>query len=154
MQNTNDIKNIVQNKNLWWDKELEDKRKLRYYKEVVNLNLEDQKHLSILTSIKKRINIAKIRTNYFQLHSETEHWAIPKTSCQERICHICDTKRVENEKHFLLECPAYTQIRSQFKNICHNTDLPNLLSHQNFSDIGMFLLMFFRHQNNILKKSM
>jgi hypothetical protein len=25
-----------------------------------------------------------------------------------------DTKRVEDEKHFILECPTYTQIRSQF----------------------------------------
>jgi hypothetical protein len=156
LQNTNDIKNIVQAKfkeNLWCDKELEDKIKLRYYKEVVNPNLEDQKYLSVLTSVKKRINIAKIRTNSHELHSETGHWAIPKTPWQERICHLCDTKRVEDEKHFLLECPVYTQIRSQFQNICHNTDLPNLLSHQNFSDLGTLLLMFFKHQNNILKKS-
>jgi len=38
-------------------------RKLRYYKEVINSNLEDQKYHSILTSSKKKINIAKIRTN-------------------------------------------------------------------------------------------
>jgi hypothetical protein len=102
----NDIKNIVQAKfkeNLWCDKELEHKRKLRYYKEVVNPNLEDQKYLSVLTSVKKRINIAKIRTNSHELHSETGHWTIPKTPWQERICHLCDTKRVEDEKHFLLE---------------------------------------------------
>jgi hypothetical protein len=49
---------------LWlWDK--------RYYKEVVNPNLEDQKYLYVLTSLKKRINIAKIRTNSHELHSET-----------------------------------------------------------------------------------
>jgi hypothetical protein len=50
MQNIDDIKNIVQAKfreNLWRDKELEDKRKLRYYKEVVNPNLEDQKYLYV-----------------------------------------------------------------------------------------------------------
>jgi hypothetical protein len=42
------FKNIVQDKfkeNIWCHKELEDKRKLRYYKEVVNPNLEDQKYL-------------------------------------------------------------------------------------------------------------
>jgi hypothetical protein len=41
-----------------------DKRKLRCYKEVVNPNLEDQKYLFVLTSLKKRINIAKIRVFY------------------------------------------------------------------------------------------
>jgi hypothetical protein len=56
-----------------------DKRKLRYYKEVVNPNLEDQNYLSVLKSAKKKINIAKIRTNSHELHSEIGHWTTPKT---------------------------------------------------------------------------
>ena len=82
LQNINDIKNIVQAKfkeNLWCDKELEDKRKLRYYKEVVNPNFEDQKYLFVLTRLKKKINIYKIRTNVHELHNETKHWEIQKT---------------------------------------------------------------------------
>jgi hypothetical protein len=70
LQNIDDIKNIIKAKFkeiLWCDKELEDKRKLRYYKEVVNPNLEDQKYLFVLTSVRKRINIAKIRTNSHEL---------------------------------------------------------------------------------------
>jgi hypothetical protein len=82
LQNNNNIKNIITSKfkeKLWCDKELEDKIKLRYYKEVINPNLEDQKYLFVLTSVKKKINIAKIRTNSHELHSETGHWTIPKT---------------------------------------------------------------------------
>jgi hypothetical protein len=82
MQNTNNIKNNITFKfkwNMWCDKELEDKRKLRYYKEAVNPNLEDQKYLSVLTSAKKKINIIKIRTNSHKLHSEIGCWTIPKT---------------------------------------------------------------------------
>ena len=30
---------------------------------MTNLNIEDQKHLHVLTSIKKKINIVKIRTS-------------------------------------------------------------------------------------------
>ena len=43
--------------------DLEVKKKLRYYKEVINPNLEDQKYLSFLTRPKKKINIAKERTH-------------------------------------------------------------------------------------------
>ena len=43
-------------------------------------------------------------------------------------CHLCDTKNVEDEKHFLLDCLAYTHIRSHFQNIDHTTKLPNLLT--------------------------
>ena len=37
---------------MWCYKELEEKRKLRYYKDVINLNLEDQNYLFVLPSIK------------------------------------------------------------------------------------------------------
>ena len=84
-----------------------------------------------MTSLKKKTNIAKIRTNSHKLHNETGRWTTPKTPWDEKICHI-DTKWLEEEKHFLLDFPTYTHIRSQFKNICHNMDLPNLLSHQNY----------------------
>ena len=78
MQNINNIKDIVTSKfkeKMWREKDLAAKRKLRYYKEVINPTLEDQKYLSILTSSKKKINIAKIRTNAHELHSETSSWA-------------------------------------------------------------------------------
>jgi hypothetical protein len=56
---------------MWCDKELEEKRKLRYYKDVINPNLEDQNYLSVFPSVKKKISIVKIRTNSHELHSET-----------------------------------------------------------------------------------
>lgn len=62
---------------MWRDKDLEVKRKLRYY-EVTNPNLKDQKCLYVLTSINKKTNIAKIRMNSHELHSETQCWTIPK----------------------------------------------------------------------------
>jgi hypothetical protein len=73
MQNSNNLKIFITSKfkeKLCHHKELEDKRKLRYYKEVINPNLEDQKYLSVLISTNKKINIAKIRTNSYELHSE------------------------------------------------------------------------------------
>jgi hypothetical protein len=136
---------------MWCDKELEEKRKLRYYKDVINPNLEDQNYLSVLPSVKKKISIAKIRTNSHELHSETGHWSIPKMPWDERVCHLCDTKKVEDENHFLLDCPAYTHIRSHFQNIYHTTNLPNILTQQKYGDLGKLLLMLFEHKNKILK---
>jgi len=115
LQNINNIKNIITSKfeeEMRDKKELEGKRKLRYYKEAINPNLEDQKYLYVLASPNKKVNIAKIRMNLHELHSETRRWTIPKTPWVERICHLCETMSVENESHFLLEYPAYTHIRS------------------------------------------
>ena len=67
------------------------------FKEAINhINLEDQKFLSILTRVKKKINIAKIRTNSHELHSETRIWTIFKMSWDEITCHLCDKNRVEH----------------------------------------------------------
>jgi hypothetical protein len=55
---------------MWRDKILEEKRKLRCYKDVINHNLEDQNYLFVLPSVKKKISTAKIRTNSHELHSE------------------------------------------------------------------------------------
>ena len=63
--------------------------------------------------------------------------AIPKIPSDEIFCHLCDAKRLEYEKKFILDCLAYTQIRSQFQKICHNTNLPNLLTHQNYGFLGI-----------------
>lgn len=111
---------------MWANNKLEAKRKLRYFKEVSNPNLENQKYLPILTSVKNKINIAKLRTNSHDFHIKTRCWPILKTPWDETVCHLCDTKRVEDEKHFLLDYLAYTQTRSKVQNICH---APNLLDH-------------------------
>jgi hypothetical protein len=47
LQKKNTIKKKVKSKfkeKMWCDKELEQKRKLTYYKDVINLNLEKNKH--------------------------------------------------------------------------------------------------------------
>jgi hypothetical protein len=154
LQNKDTIKKNVKSKfkeKMWCDRDLEEKRELTYYKDLINPNLTDQNYLYVFPSVKKKISIAKIRTNSHELQSETWRWSIPKTPWDERVCHLCDTKKVEDEKHFLLDCPAYTHIRSTFQNIDHTTNLPNLLTQKKYGDLGKLLLMIFEHINKILK---
>ena len=138
---------------MWCEKDLAAKRKLSYYKKVINPTLEDQKYLSILTIWKKKINIAKIRTNSHELHRETGCWAVPKTPWMERFCHLCENTNIDDENHLLLECPMYNHIRSQFQNLCCNTDLPSLLHCQNYSELGRLLSKLFEHRNKILNQT-
>ena len=132
---------------LWCEENLIVKRKLRYYKEVINPKLRNHVYLSELTTSLKKINITKIRTNSHELHSETWRWSIPKTPWAERVCHVCESMSVEDENHFLLECLDYIIIRYQFHSICYNKNLYNLLTYQNYSEPGKL----FEHKNNILK---
>jgi len=48
LQNINNVKNIVTSKfkeKMWCEKDLAAKKKLRYYKEVINPTLEDRRYL-------------------------------------------------------------------------------------------------------------
>ena len=91
--------------------------------------------------------------NSHEIHSEIGRWNVPKTPWVERICRLCEKRNIEDENHFLLECPAYTHIRSQFHNICCNTDFPSLLACQNYSKLGMLLSKLFKHRNITLKQT-
>ena len=85
---------------MWCDTEVEEKIKLRYYKDVINPHLENQNYLFVLPSVKKKISITKIRTNSHELHSEIGHWPILKTPWDERVCHLCDTKKLKMKSTF------------------------------------------------------
>ena len=122
----------------WCEENLAVKRKLRYYKDVINPNLEYKKYLSVVTSSQKKINKVKIRTNSHELHRETTRWSIPKTPWVEMVFHPCESI-VEDENHFLLKCLAYTHIRFEFHSIYYNTNLCNLLTFQNYSEIEKLL---------------
>ena len=131
MQNIDNVKNIITSKfkeNLWCEENLGVKRKLRYYKEVTNPNLEVQKYLSLVTNSWKKINITKIKTNSHELHSKTGCWSIPKTPWAERVFHLCDFINIDDENHFLLECLPYTHIRSKFHSIWYNTNFYNFIN--------------------------
>ena len=150
LQNIDNVKNIIISKikeKFWCEENLAVKRKLRCYKEVINPNLEDQKYLLVVTSSQKKINIAKIRTNSRELHRETGRWSIPETPWANRVFYLCKSMSVEDENHFLLECLSYTHIRYEFHSICYNTNLYNLLTCQNYSELGKLI----EHMNKILK---
>ena len=90
---------------------------------MINPNLENQNYLSILMSSKKKMNIAKIGTNSYDLRSEIGRWSTPKTPWDDIIYQLCNTNKVDDEKHFILECSALIDIRSHFSNIYHNSNL-------------------------------
>ena len=54
--------------NFYCEENLAVKRKLGYYKEVINPNLEDQKYISAIANSQKKINIAKSITKSHELH--------------------------------------------------------------------------------------
>ena len=60
--------------------------------------------------------MTSLRTGTNTLQIERGRWKQQKE--EERLCTQCDMNRVENEMHFVVECPKYDQSRKDlFENI-------------------------------------
>ena len=154
MRSKNSIKDTITSyfkDNMYDDKDLKGKRKVRCYKEVINPTLDNQNYLSVLINTKKKMKIARITTHSHELRSETRKWSTPKTLWEDRICHIFDTKKVEDEKHFFLYFSTLAHIRSQFPIISHTSNLLDLLSQPNYNDIEVLHSLLLDHRNEIFK---
>ena len=98
---------------------------IKYWKNRIS-NPEMEKKLSLYSDIKQKFDIepymnlpfrdrqiiSKIVGSSHTLQIETgRHRDKPR---KDRLCKICDLKQVEDEEHFMTECPAYNKIRLDF----------------------------------------
>ena len=78
-----------------------------------------EKYLDQISCIKKRTALTKLRISNHKLMIEKGRHSKPKIPKELRFCPFCPNK-VEDEKHFLLECPTYKHIRSDLYNEAKN----------------------------------
>ena len=85
--------------------------------------IRQEKYLSTVNDRNLRVILTKFKLSDHELNIEKgRHKNIKR---QERLCPCCSLKKqIENETHFLLECPYYNKLRQGF--------MVNLISH-NFS---------------------
>ena len=102
---------IKQREESEWREQLEKKSKLRTYRKlktrlvleeyVVELDREQRRHLTMLRGGTNKLRI------------ETGRWKRPKgEEVEDRVCLVCMSRDVEDERHFLLKCPMYVRERS------------------------------------------
>ena len=98
--------------------------KLRTYA-IIKTEIGCEKYLFQITNITERQSLTKFRLSNNALNIEKGRHTIPKTPKERRFCPFCPNK-VEDEVHFLLECPIYESPRSQMiQNIVN--DVPTFL---------------------------
>ena len=83
--------------------------KLRTYgKFKTEYKMED--YLKCVKNFKYRKVLSKLRLSNHRLRIETGRFI--NEPPENRICIYCNTQSVENEEHFLVQCPAYNHFRS------------------------------------------
>ena len=66
-------------------------------------------YLLPLPNLKHMSTIARLRMSSHTLAIETGRHAKPKIAKEERKCRYCNLDDVEDEEHFLLKCPLYSE---------------------------------------------
>lgn len=94
-------------------------RKKKYYVQEFNptCDLQQKEYIGASIPLRERILIAQLRTYSHQLRYETGQWKRPKEVWKEQVCTFCTFGRVESEKHFILECGSFRDIRDSCNNM-------------------------------------
>ena len=108
-------------------------RTFRMYKNSVNT----ETYVKLNISRMERRTMALFRSGSLPLAIEVGRYSRPPIPTEERLCVLCDARAIEDEKHFLLECPLYSDLRYDlFYECCkHITNFDNLNINDKFLSI-------------------
>ena len=71
-----------------------------------------ESYLDILKNQKQRKIYSKFRLSSHDLEIERGRYGSKSTPVNKRICNLCSDGKVEDEFHFLIECPFYMHERN------------------------------------------
>jgi hypothetical protein len=85
-------------------------KKLRTYR-LYKTSIQTEHYVSCQLPRITRRTMALFWSGALPLAVETVRYSRPQISLNERLCKFCNTNSVENEIHFLMLCPLYSDIR-------------------------------------------
>ena len=84
---------------------------LFFYRQIASF--QSSEYLEIVNIKKFRIALTKLRVSSHRLEIEMGRWARPeRIEFDDRKCKLCN--KLEDEFHFVLECPLYDDIRKKY----------------------------------------
>ena len=138
---------VYQNK---WRTDVESKPKLRTYK-LFKSFYKTEMYAHKIQRRDRRSAIAKFRSGTFPIRIETGRYRNPPIPVEQRTCYMCDLNEVEDEKHVLMNCPKYEDIRNQY-NILVN-DFESFMADDNGENcklLGKYLLDVLKMRSNCI----
>ena len=102
---------------------LDASHKLRMYA-VFKENLHLEAYLREVTDVRKRRLMSMLRMGVLPLRIETGRYEACKVvgskgvPVEFRVCKCCALSKVEDEIHFVLECPLYSRLRVSLLEVC------------------------------------
>ena len=115
--------------------------KLSFYVDNMHFDSTDMApYLMTVNSEGPLFDLIKFRLGSHMLRVETDRWVHPRPPREQRICQHCQCGAVEDEQHFLFDCPFYSIIRGQhfslFEPALQHRDI-RLFFEQNWDNMGL-----------------
>jgi hypothetical protein len=99
-----------------WREQMKCKPKLDLYRKIKSSLSIEEYILELSREKRRQLTMMRGGTNYLRI--ERGRWKGEKR--EERVCNVCLCEVVEDEKHFLLECPMYVRERER-SDVCANS---------------------------------
>ena len=128
-------------------KKCEQGKKLRTYKKFKNVT-GFEKYLDILKNQKQRKLFTKFRLSSHDLEIERGRYGTKSLPVNERICKLCNEGKVEDEFHFLMQCPFYSEERASLLEHTHT----NFENTHSLNDYDQFIWLMSQENNSCLIK--
>ena len=137
------------------------KPKLRTYK-LLKDHFNVEKYIKMNLPKYQRCLLAQFRVGILPLMIETGRYQ--NIELENRICSLCDLGEIENEIHFLCECPLYVTQRQELYDLARNkietfdTNLPSenifilLMKHMQKGVSKFLKIAYHIRRNNIYNK--
>ena len=105
-----------------------------------------------------RVNLTRLRLSSHSLRVETGRYGSNRIPRSDRKCLCCNSGRIEDEFHFVLECEAFRNLRKQFlkpyfyrnPSMFKFTKLLNSPQRSNLVRLCQFISKAIKHRNTIL----
>ncbi len=116
-----------------WRDEVNSKPKLRTYVYIKD-NVEVENYVKYCYNRQNRSLLAQLRCGTLPLKIETGRFT--KLAVEDRVCIMCNLGKVEDEVHFVVECPFYVAERNILFNAVNiSSDISNLTNLEIFAHL-------------------
>ena len=89
----------------------------------------------------------RLRCGAHRLNVEVGRWG--KLPRNQRLCRCCSEKRVEDDFHILLECPAFGNLRDKMQQHCDQVEIQIIM---NSDDCLVHFATFLKSLSHRVKK--
>lgn len=127
-----------------WQANVFNSDKLRTYKQVKCL-FKQEPYLTFVKNDIEKQALTRFRVSCHKLHIETGRYSIPKLPVDKRICRVCNQNSVEDEFHFLTECPFYDSLRTVLYNYC----IKNCKSFLSLDNVNKFIWLLSNENSTV-----